>query len=66
MALDHIGEPATPLAEGVIDRSDVQANLCDLVAGQGGRPSAEAISLFKNGGGAHLDLMTARAILSFL
>ncbi len=64
--LDHIGELATPLAGGVIARTDVLGDLYDLVAGRGGRPNAEAITLFKNGGGAHLDLMTARAILASL
>jgi len=60
--LDHIGELKDPLARGVIGRNDVIADFYDL--DRFGRRSAEDITLFKNGGGAHLDLMTARYILS--
>ena len=58
--LDHIGELRIPLADGVIQRSDVVADFYELdrfVRAPGD------ITLFKNGGGAHLDLMTARHIL---
>ena len=61
--LEHIGELKDPLARGVITRDDVLGDLYDLVAGTAGRRSAEEITLFKNGGGAHLDLMTGREIL---
>ena len=60
--LDHIGELMIPLAEGTITRSDVLGDLRDLVAGRVGREGDE-ITVFKNGGGAHLDLMTARVIM---
>lgn len=59
--LDHIGELKTPLAAGVIAREDVVADYYDLAAFE--RRSDEEITLFKNGGGAHLDLMTARHVL---
>lgn len=59
--LEHIGELKTPLAEGVIAPDDVVADYYDLAAFQ--RGSDEEITLFKNGGGAHLDLMTARHVL---
>ncbi len=58
--LDHIGELKTPLAAGVISRDDVIADFYDLDAF--GR-APEDITLFKNGGGAHLDLMTCDYIL---
>ena len=61
--LGHIGELKDPLARGIITREDVLGDLYDLVAGTAGRRSAEEITLFKNGGGAHLDLMTGREIL---
>jgi ornithine cyclodeaminase/alanine dehydrogenase-like protein (mu-crystallin family) len=61
--LDHIGELRDPLARGVIGRADVLGDLRDLVAGRAGRGGADEITLFKNGGGAHLDLMTAQVIL---
>ncbi len=61
--VEHIGELIDPLARGVITRADVLGDLHDLVAGRAGRRSAEDITVFKNGGGAHLDLMTAQVIL---
>lgn len=61
--VDHIGELMTPIANGTIARTDVIADLYDLVAGVPGRQSASDITLYKNGGGAHLDLMTALAIV---
>ena len=62
--LDHIGELLIPLREGTIARGDVLGDLADLVAGRAGREARDEITLFKNGGGAHLDLMTARAIMA--
>lgn len=59
--LEHIGELKTPLAERAIAPEDVVADYYDLAAFQ--RGSDEEITLFKNGGGAHLDLMTARHVL---
>jgi len=62
--LGHIGEVMIPMASGVIGEADVLGDLYDLVAGRAGRGSGAEITVFKNGGGAHLDLMTARMILS--
>ncbi|MCX7646331.1 MAG: ornithine cyclodeaminase [Rhodobacteraceae bacterium] len=62
--LDHIGELKDPIARGVIRREDVVADFSDLASGAFARRSEEEITLFKNGGGAHLDLMTARYILA--
>ncbi|RVV97822.1 ornithine cyclodeaminase [Mesobaculum littorinae] len=59
--LEHIGEFRTPLSEGVIAETDVVADFYDAPAFR--RGSDDEITLFKNGGGAHLDLMTARYIL---
>ncbi len=59
--LDHIGELKIPLAQGVIAREDVVADFYDLDAFT--RRNEDEITLFKNGGGAHLDLMTSRYIL---
>lgn len=61
--IHHIGELKDPIARGVISESDVQADFYDLPAGHFRRRSAEEITLAKNGGGAHLDLMTAAYIL---
>jgi ornithine cyclodeaminase len=62
--IGHIGELMIPMAAGVIGEADVQGDLHDLVAGRAGRRSDDEITVFKNGGGAHLDLMTARMILA--
>ncbi len=59
--LDHIGELKIPLAAGTITKEDVLADYYDL--DQFKRQSDDEITLFKNGGGAHLDLMTSRYIL---
>lgn len=58
--IGHIGEMKIPLASGAIRRADVLADYYDL--GRFQRSSEEEITLFKNGGGAHLDLMTSRYI----
>lgn len=60
--LAHIGELKIPLEEGVITREDIVGDFYDIEAGAFSR-SADEITLFKNGGGAHLDLITARYIL---
>ncbi len=59
--IGHIGELAIPMAAGVIGAGDVLGDLHDLVAGRAGRRSDDEITIYKNGGGAHLDLMTARS-----
>lgn len=58
--LDHIGELKIPLAAGVIAPGDIVA---DFYALDRFTRAPGDITLFKNGGGAHLDLMVARAIL---
>ncbi|MDG3041380.1 ornithine cyclodeaminase family protein [Roseicyclus marinus] len=61
--IGHIGELKIPLASGAITESDVLADYYDLPSGRFARRSDTEITLFKNGGGAHLDLMVARYIL---
>jgi len=61
--LHHIGELMIPLANGVISEQDVLADLSDLCQQRhAGRQSEAEITLFKNGGGGHLDLMCARIL----
>ena len=55
--IGHIGEIQTPLDAGSIVEADIRGDLHDLCAGRCGRSSPDAITIFKNGGGAHLDLM---------
>ncbi len=60
--MGHIGEIEIPLQAGVIGAEDIRADFYDLASGAFVRPSPEAITLAKNGGGAHLDLMTCAYI----
>ena len=57
--LDHIGELRIPIAKKVISRADIRGDLYDLVMADSHRRGDNEITLFKNGGGAHLDLMMA-------
>ena len=57
----HIGEIAEPIANGTITEGDIRADYYQLDAFI---RQPDDITLFKNGGGAHLDLMTARHILT--
>jgi ornithine cyclodeaminase len=60
--LEVTGDLAIPLASGVIGEGSTRADLFELARGEHpGRRSQEEITLFKNGGGGHLDLMTAIA-----
>ena len=60
--LEHIGELKIPIAQGVIGRDDVVADLYDLAKNFAWQRAPDDITIYKNGGGAHLDLMTAIAI----
>ncbi|SIO12664.1 ornithine cyclodeaminase family protein [Vannielia litorea] len=60
----HIGEIKDPLARGVISEEDIIADFYQLDAVR--RESDTEITVAKNGGGAHLDLMTARHILDWV
>ncbi len=61
--IHHIGELMIPLASGVISEADVIADLSVLCQQRHpGRQSDDEITLFKNGGGGHLDLMCARIL----
>ena len=66
--VDHIGELVIPLASGVIEHDSVVGDLYDLIAqgtGDGGRiRDSQQITIFKNGGGAHRDLMVAHYLMT--
>jgi ornithine cyclodeaminase len=59
--IHHIGEIIDPLASGAITEADILADYYDDPA-LFARRSDEEITIAKNGGGAHLDLMTATYI----
>ncbi len=62
--VEAAGDLFHPITDGVIEESDIRADLFELCSGRhpGRREEAE-ITLFKNGGGAHLDLFTAEHLV---
>ncbi len=62
--IDHIGELKIPLATGAISKSDILGDLYDLIKMPTPPRKDEDITIFKNGGGAHLDLMIANYIIN--
>ena len=60
----HIGEIMDPIARGVITEADIKADFYDMAQGTYRRSSDAEITVAKNGGGAHLDLMTSAYILA--
>ena len=64
-AIEDCGEIVCALNSGTINKNDILANLFDLCQGRhSGRTSKDEITVFKNGGGGHLDLMVARFLIS--
>jgi ornithine cyclodeaminase/alanine dehydrogenase-like protein (mu-crystallin family) len=65
--IDHCGDLSQPIASGLRSRDDVEADLFGLCRGEHpGRTSPDDITLYKSGGGAHLDLMATRYALETL
>ena len=60
--IEHIGELKIPLKEKVISRADILADFYQI--NKVTRESDDQITIIKNGGGAHLDLMVAKYILT--
>jgi ornithine cyclodeaminase/alanine dehydrogenase-like protein (mu-crystallin family) len=64
-AFHGVGDILQPIASGAIRKEDVLGDLYDLVGRKvPGRRDAREITLYKNAGGGHLDLMTAQAIMA--
>jgi ornithine cyclodeaminase len=61
--IHHIGELMLPLKSGAITEADVIADYYDIFSGTFTRHSNDEITIAKNGGGAHLDLMTASYVM---
>ncbi|MCF5223982.1 ornithine cyclodeaminase family protein [Pseudomonas syringae] len=63
----HCGELSQPVANGVIGWSDVRADLFELCQGHLIQAlAAGQVTVYKNAGGAHLDLFTAQFLASEL
>ncbi len=66
-ALEQTGEFCQPIAAGTFSPDDICGDLFQLARGTvAGRGSDEEITVFKNAGGGHLDLGTARFLLTRL
>lgn len=62
-AVEESGDLVIPLTAGVITEHDIRGDLFDLCQGRAaGRTSPDEITLFENGGGGHLDLMTGQLV----
>lgn len=62
-AVHESGDLVLPTAAGTIGPDSVRADLFQLCRGEHqGRSGPAAITMFENGGGGHLDLMTARHV----
>jgi len=63
--IGHCGDLMAPMASGALAEAEVLGDLAQLCRGEvAGRETEEDITLYKNAGGGHLDLMTARFIAS--
>ena len=63
----QVGDLTRPMAAGVLAETDIRGDLFELATGAvPGRRDGAEITLFKNGGGSHLDLFTARFLLGRL
>ncbi|WP_245296951.1 MULTISPECIES: ornithine cyclodeaminase [Rhodomicrobium] len=62
--MPHIGEIRIPLEAGTITPASIEADLFDLCRGFAVNRAPADITLYKNGGGAHLDLIVARHIFA--
>src|SRR5690606_19941236 len=65
-ALHGVGDILGPIRSGALREEDILADHYQLAQGAPGRTSPEDTTLFKNAGGAHLDLMTAAFFLDRL
>lgn len=66
LTAEHCGDIFQPLKSGILDMSAIRGDLFDLCRKKvPGRRNPQEITLFKNGGGGHLDLMVAEWLSEF-
>lgn len=65
-AFAGVGDILGPIASGAITEASVLSDLHGLVAGFPGRTDPADITLYKNAGGGHLDLIAAETVFSHL
>ena len=65
MTIDIVGEIILPIKQGAMTVDDIKADFYDAVENNSfTRTDSNEITLFKNGGGGHLDLMMAHILYS--
>ncbi len=64
-AVQECGEISQAMKAGAIQQSDIRADAFELAKGATGRSGDDEITLFKNGGGGHLDLMVAQILANY-
>jgi ornithine cyclodeaminase len=65
--LGRVGDIKTPVDNGAMTEADIAGDLFQLARGEvPGRQNADEITLYKNAGGGHLDLGTAKFLMSRL
>jgi alanine dehydrogenase len=64
--VDACGDLSQPVAAGTLQRSDLVDTFALCRGLHPGRRRADEITVFKSGGGAHLDLMAAQHVLAVL
>ena len=63
--VDRRGEFTDPLARGIISRDAIEGDLFSLCGGTiPARRSPDEITIYKNGGGGHLDLFVSQCLLA--
>ncbi len=64
-AIEDCGEIVQAFESGALSKDDIVADNFDFARGQHpGRDNAEQITVFKNGGGGHLDLMVSQILMN--
>ncbi len=61
--IEKAGDICQPIADGILTPDAVRGDLFDLIRAPHAR-AADEITLFKNAGGAHIDLLVAAAVLA--
>ena len=64
--LELVGDLIEPIRSGAITTDGILGDLYDLAQGCPARTTQSQITVYKNAGGAHLDLITAQAVVQLL
>ena len=65
-AAQHCGDLVIPINTGTISRNDIQAELTQMVHWTEYKRAEDEITIYKNGGGGHIDMMIAQHVYNAL